>query len=426
VFQRETLAGGARLLCAPVPGGPSVAVFAGVAAGSRHDDPAGTGVAHLLEHLFFKGTARRPSAAAISRELTGLGADFNAFTGKEMGVFFVRCAAEWADTALDVLTDMLADATFDPAEIERERRVVRSEMDQVDDDPRERADRLFHARRFLDGPLAYPVIGDRAALDSLGRDHLVAHRERYLTPDRIVLGLAGGVSAELADRARAALSSLPSRGAPPPSAGPAPAPPPPFEAHGSAQASVVLSFPSRPVVSADRYPLAMLQTILGVGASSRLFTEVRERRGLAYYVRAEHVAYSDAGAFVVRFGCAPGGFAATLAAVGGELARVRERGVTVEDLATAQRYTIGRLRLGLEDPRGALLYGLRRELVEHDVEQPDEVVAAIRAVTPEEVAKVAAATLVPDEADLVVVGPEDPGLAADTWREALVQVPGTR
>ncbi len=387
-----------------------MAVFVGIAAGSRYERPEAAGIAHFAEHMFFKGTERRPTARDIASEIDGIGGEFNAFTGKELTAYYVKCAADSAPVAIDVLSDMVLASRFDADEIEREKGVIVEEINMYLDTPRDLIGQVHDDVRFGPTPLGRPIIGSKETVGAATRDTFMEYLGAWYRPERIVVGLGGAVSEAMVAAVAERFGDLEATPTParPNSALPRlDGPVIRIERRDSDQAHLICGVDGYPASHPDRYVVATLQAILGGGMSSRLFTEVRERRGLAYYVFAHHAGYSDAGALLVQAGVDTKRIDVAVATIWQELRRVVVEPVPAEELAKAKRYLTGRTVLGVEDARGMILHGLRRELIEGRVAELDEVFAGIEAVTLDDLARVAADLIRLDRVTLAVIGPFD-------------------
>src|SRR5262249_42567262 len=286
-----------------LPYAQSVAVMVMLAAGSRYETAEASGIAHFAEHMFFKGTERRPTAREIAGEIDAIVGEFNAFTGKENTAYYVKCAAEHRDVALDVLVDMLRNARFVEEEIEREKGVIVEEMNMYYDTPRDYIGGIYEQLLWGDQPLGRDIIGNKDTIRDATRDTFMGYLDRWYRPSRMVVGVAGRIGDGLLERVQELLGDLAATdtGEPEPTAP---------HANGrvkvstkqSEQAHISLGVHSRPLDHPDRYALQLLATTLGGGMSSRLFTEVRERRGLAYYVYGLNHSYTDAGTLYTQAG----------------------------------------------------------------------------------------------------------------------------
>jgi predicted Zn-dependent peptidase len=408
-FERTTLSNGLRVVSAPMPQAKSVACFVMVAAGSRYETRESNGIAHFAEHMFFKGTERRPSARHIAGEIDAIGGEFNAFTGKEYTGYYVKCAAEHRDVALDVLVDMLRHSTFDPTEIEREKGVIIEEMNMYVDTPRDYVDSVYDELLYGDQPLGWDIIGTKETVRAATRETFLDYLERWYRAPRMVAGVGGAVGDDLLPRLEQLLGDVPngSTGSPDP-----------VDLHqddaqvkvhtkASDQAHLRFGVPSYPLDHPDRYALALLATVLGGGMSSRLFTEVRERRGLAYYVYGYNQGYTDTGTLFAQAGVDINRIDDAVRTIVAEFARIAAEPVDPDELEKARNYAKGRLVLSLEDPKGTIMFGLRGEALENRLREPDEVLAGFDAVTAEDVQRVAQDIVRENRLNLALIGPFD-------------------
>ncbi len=410
MFETRRLQNGVRILTARMRDAQSTAVYVGIAAGSRYERPEAAGIAHFAEHMFFKGTESRPTARHISEEIDGIGGEFNAFTGKEMTAYYVKCAAPDAAIAVDVLSDMLLASRFDADEIDREKGVIVEEINMYLDTPRDRVPQAFDSMRYGSSPNGRPIIPTKETVQAATRATFTTYIDDWYRPERLVIGLGGAVSEEIVDQAAAAFGSLASRPGPERPATSLPTFTTPairIERRDSDQAHVVLGVGGLPTAHPDRYVLAVLATVLGGGMSSRLFTEVRERRGLAYYVFAGAGSFDDTGSLVVRAGVDVRRTDLALQTIAAELRRLVDEDVPEAELAKARRFLVGRTILGLEDPRSVIGHGLRGEILEGGPRPVEEIREGIEAVTVADVRRLAGELIVPELTSLAAVGPFD-------------------
>ena len=390
-----------------MPHAQSVSCFVMFAAGSRYETADIGGIAHFAEHMFFKGTERRPTARHISAEIDGIGGEFNAFTGKEYTGYYVKCAAGTRDVALDVLVDMLRNSTFDPEEIDREKGVIVEEMNMYFDTPRDFIGGVYESLLYGDQPLGRDVIGTKETVRAATRDTFTSFIDRWYRPERIVVGIGGNIGDGLAEGLEELLGSVEARetGFPEPVQ---------IDGNGSAvkvhskqsdQAHVILGARSYPMGHPDRYALQLLATVLGGGMSSRLFTEVRERRGLAYYVFGTNSAYTDAGTLYAQAGVDIQRIDEAVTTIAGELRRMAAEPVPADELEKARAFAKGRFVLGIESPHGTIMYGLRREVLLGQAEEPETMLAGLDAVTAEDIQRVAQDVI--GALKLAVIGPFD-------------------
>ena len=407
-YKHDVLGNGLRVLTAPIPQAQSVTCMVMLAAGSRYETPDTNGIAHFSEHMFFKGTERRPSARQIAGEVDAIGGEFNAFTGKEYTAYYVKCAAEHRDIALDVLADMLRNSRFDTEEIDREKGVIVEEMNMYFDTPRDYIGGVYESLLYGDQPLGWDIIGRKETVRGATRDTFTSYLDRWYHPPRMVLGVGGQVGEGLLERAQELFGDMPqgSMSEPEPAA--------PYKngrvkvfTKQSDQAHLILGVPSYPIEHPDRYALQVLSTVLGGGMSSRLFTEVRERRGLAYYVFGLNHSYTDAGSLYAQAGVDINRIEEAVTTVLAELRTIAAEPVPADELDKAKNFSKGRFVLQLESPQGLILFGLRREVLERRVPSLDEVLDGLTAVTAEDVQRVAQDLISDEKLRLALIGPFD-------------------
>jgi predicted Zn-dependent peptidase len=409
MFQKTTLPNGLRVITSPMPAAKSVAVMVMVAAGSRYETKPTSGIAHFAEHMFFKGTEKRPTAKDISAEVDGIGGEFNAFTGKEYTGYYIKCAAEHRELALDVLADQLLSSRFDPEEIEREKGVIIEELNMYVDTPRDHVDSVYDQLLFGDQPLGWDIIGTKDTIRAAQRDTFLSYLDQWYAPRRLVVGAGGAVDDGVVAEVERHFGHLADR-----STGDAlPVEVVQTEARvrlatrDSDQAHLRLGVRGIQTTSPDRYAMQVLTAILGGGMSSRLFTEVRERLGLAYYVYGYHQSYADAGTLFAQAGVDTERIDQAVSTIVKEFRTMASETVPADELRRCKNYLKGRLVLQLEDPRGLLMFGLRREVLENRLAEPEELLEAIEAVTADDIQRLAQQIIVDDGLNFALVGPFD-------------------
>ena len=409
-FERTTLDNGLRLLTASMPQVASTTCFIFLAAGSRYETPETNGIAHFAEHMFFKGTERRPTARDIGVEIDGIGGEFNAFTGKEYTGYYVKCASEHQGIAFDVLTDMLQHSKFDEEEIEREKGVIIEEMNMYFDTPRDYISGVYDQLLYGDQPLGWDIIGRKETVRAATRDTFLGYVDQWYKPERMVIGVAGKIDGDLVAEIERLLGDLePAETGAPTSAALPPNGTPRVKIYTKAsdQAHLCIGVPSYPLVHPDRYALQLLATVLGTGMSSRLFTEIRERRGLAYYIYAINHSYTDAGSLFSQAGVDIERIDEAITTTVAELRKITDEAVPSDELEKARNVAKGRFVLQTESPHGLIMFGLRREVLEGQAPEPEEILAGLDAVTAEDVQRVAQDVIGGSGLRCAVIGPFD-------------------
>ena len=408
MFERIVLPNGLRVLTSTMPHTRSVSVGIFVGAGSRYEDDALAGASHFLEHMLFKGTAKRPEPQLISSAIESVGGIINASTDREMTIYWIKVAADHFDLAIDVLADMVQHPLLADEEHQRERRVILEELAMTYDQPDAYADLLIDQTLWPDQPMGRDIGGTRESVGALSRQTLVDYHAHQYAPKNSVVAIAGNVSH---DEAVAAVERL--------LGGWAEATPldwyrvePPVEGsprvslghRKTDQAHIALAMDGISSLDPRRYAMGLLNTMLGEGMSSRLFMELRERRGLAYDVASHASHYRDCGALTVYCGVDPVNINEALRVVQHELGRM-PNDVTDDELDKAKAFATGRLYLRLEDTRAVMSWMGGQELLYDKVRLPEEVVANVRAVTVSDVKAMAQEHLLPGAFKLAVVGP---------------------
>jgi len=421
---RTVLPGGLRIITESLPAVRSVAIGIWVGVGSRDEDLAHAGATHYLEHLLFKGTSRR-TALDISAAMDAVGGELNAFTGKEFTCYYARVLDSDLPLAIDVLCDMVTSSLITPRDVDAERGVVLEEIAMNEDDPSDTAHEAFAAALFGDSPLGRPILGTAGSINGISRDEISEHYQARYTPPHLVVAAAGNLQhdavTELVRQGFAAVTNGqaadrdPARPRVGGSYAVAPSQGVRLVSRGIEQANLVLGCDGLSRTDGRRFALGVLNAALGGGMSSRLFQEVREKRGLAYSVYSFNSQLADTGVWGVYVGCLPAKADEVLAICRDEIAKVIENGLTDTELARGKGQLRGSIVLGLEDPSSRMSRLGKSELVYSRLEPVDEILASIESVTHDEVVEVAAEVLSRPKV-LAVVGPFDD---ADAFATAL-------
>ena len=412
VTRRTVLPGGLRVISESVPGVRSVAFGVWVGVGSRDETESLAGASHYLEHLLFKGTRKR-DALAIAAELEAVGGEINAFTAKEYTCYYARVLDADLPLAVDVICDMVTSSVLASREVENERGVILEEIAMHDDDPGDAVHDVFADIVWPDTPLGRPVLGTVASIESISRSAIAGYYRRRYRPDNLVIAAAGNLDhralVRLVRKAFADLD-LDADAAPgrPRVGGRAPAftPASAVLSRPTEQANLVLGLPGLRRLDDRRFALGVLNAAFGGGMSSRLFQEVREKRGLAYSVYSFTSHYADTGIFGVYAGCHPNRARDVLELCREQLALVATSGLAVEELERGKGQMRGGLVLGLEDTGSRMSRLGKAELVYGELLSVDEVLARIDEVTVDDVQRLAHELLRQPPA-LAAIGPYD-------------------
>ena len=406
-YRKSVLDNGLRVVTCRMAHTPSVGVCLFVGVGSRHETPELAGASHLVEHLLFKGTSRRPMPEEISGAVEGVGGEINAATDQEATVYWCKAARPYMEECLDLLVDMASGSVFDPEELERERMVVLEEQNQVNDFPNNRVEMMLDGLLWPDHPLGRDVSGTRESISSMTREMVLEHYRGAYSPPNVVISAAGAVDHDsVARQVETLTKDWPARERPGWQ---------PFsdgqdgarlglEYRRTEQAHLSIGLPGLSMTHPDRYALDLLSVVLGDGMSSRLFMEVRERRGLAYDVHSSISAFSDCGALNIAAGVDPKKLYTAVETILSELRKLRE-GVPEEELERAKRRMGGRLLLRMEDSRAVAAWAGSQEAMLGEVAGVDEVMGLMGAVTPGDVERVAKGLVAPERLNVAVVGP---------------------
>jgi predicted Zn-dependent peptidase len=412
-LQRSVLPSGLRVVTEQMAGSRSAAVGMWVAVGSRDEPAPVAGAAHYLEHLLFKGTRRR-TALEISAEMDAAGGEMNAFTAKEYTCYYARVLDADLPLAVDVLSDMVTSSLITPKDVDAERNVVLEEIAMNDDDPSDTVHEAFTAKLFGDTPLGRPILGTTDSINAITRDQIFEHYQARYTPEHLVVAAAGNLDHDtVVELVRNAFGPALERAAEP--AVPRLAGDQPGHAFGVGttlisrgieQANLVLGCEALARTDDRRFALGVLNAAFGGGMSSRLFQEVREKRGLAYSVYSFSGQHADTGMWGIYVGCLPSKADEVLAICRDEIARVVEEGLTDAELIRGKGQVRGSIVLSLEDPSSRMSRLGKSELVYPRLEPVDEVLTAIDAVGHDDIRAIAADILTRPKA-LAVVGPFD-------------------
>ncbi len=393
MIHRTVLDNGVRLLSEEMAGSPSVTVGIWVENGSRDERPEENGIAHFLEHLFFKGTQRR-TAAGIAEEIDAVGGVLDAFTSKEYTCYYAKVLAEHLPLALDLLTDVFLQSQFAEEEIERERSVICQEIAQVEDTPDDLIHDLFHLDFWRDHPLGLPISGTVAEVSRFQRSDFTRYLDQRYRPDRIFVAMAGSAPHEqLVDLAGSSFATLTGKALRVEEVPPVHHPGVYRHSRELEQTHLCLGIPCVSVHDSNWYAAYLLHTALGGGMSSRLFQEIRERRGLVYDVTSFLSSYRDSGYLGIYAASSAESVPEVIELSCAILRDIAREGISAEELRRAKGYAKGGLLLGLETSESRMNRVARCEIYFRRDIPIAEVAADIERVTREDVHALAARCL---------------------------------
>jgi predicted Zn-dependent peptidase len=406
-YRRTVLPNGIRILTSAMPATRSASVSLYVGAGSRYEREEEAGLSHFLEHLLFKGSEKRPTAKDIAEAIECVGGIMNGGTDRELTVYYVKVARPHLELALDVLVDLIGRPLLDPGELEKERHVVLEELAMVADSPQQLTDLLLDSLLWPGQPLGRDVAGTPESVATLSGEMVADYLHRQYVANNVVVAIAGDIDHQrMVDDIWAAMGDW-QAGAPgrwfPAANGARPRCGVRYKA--TEQAHINVAVPGISLSHPDRYPLSFLSVILGEGMSSRLFLELREKRGLVYDVHSYLSQFLDTGVFTVYAGVDPKKAPEAVRVIGEEVARLHDEGPSSDELNKARELSKGRLLLRMEDTRAVSGWLGGQELLLGEVRSVDQAVAEMEAVTLEDLQRVARELLCPAEMRLAVVGP---------------------
>lgn len=407
MYQRTVLANGLRVLTVPMPQVRSVTVAVFLGAGSRYETPAEAGLSHFLEHMLFKGTQRRPLPQMISEAVEGVGGYMNASTDRELTIYWAKAGEHHMGTIMDLLADMLTGSRLDPTEFEREKKIIIEEINSINDSPQQRVDLLIDEVMWPGQPLGRDVAGTPETVSALSRGAMLAYRASQYAPNNAVIAICGNVEHEEVTHAvdqyfgawqrTDPRNWLPSKnGHKSKRIG--------LHTQKTEQAHLCMAFPGLSSQHPDRYALDMLNVVLGEGMSSRLFVEIREKRGLAYEVHSYASHFADTGAMTVYAGVDPKNIDSAVEGILGEIGRLKES-IPAAELHKAKEMTKGRLLLRTEDTRSMASWVGAQEVLRNEVKTVDDIVEIVDGITIATLHRVANEILAPERLKMAVVGP---------------------
>ncbi len=407
-FTRKVLQNGLKLLVVPMKSFESATVMVLVGAGSRYETRKNNGISHFLEHMAFKGTEKRPTAMDIASIIDGVGGEFNAFTGKETTGYYVKSSNSHVELSIDLLSDMLNHSKLDSQELDKERGVIIEEINMYEDTPMRKIGDIYEELLYGDTPLGWDVAGTKQVIKTVTRQDFIDYMGGLYSPHNMTVVVAGGVDVkkaeELVEKYFGSMKRFDTLsyvkvidGQDKPMVL--------VKQKKTEQVHVAIGFRTIPLEHPDRYPLDLLAAILGGGMSSRLFHEVREKRGLAYYVRTNSDNYADCGTIASSAGVDPQRVSDAVKVILEQYNLIKQPGnIKAGELKKAKEFLKGHFVLELEDSRSVASFYAHQELLEKNLYTPVEVNQKVDAVTLEDVERVAKKYIVNETLNLAVIG----------------------
>jgi predicted Zn-dependent peptidase len=410
MYKKTTFPSGLRLITVPMKSTKTVTVFVLFAVGSRYETKEINGGSHFIEHLMFKGTKKRPAALTISKALDSVGAEFNAMTAKDWTGYYVKVNSKHVTLAMDILSDILQHSLFDKKEMDKERGVIVEEINMYQDNPLMHIEDLIEEVVFKGSTLGWDITGPREVIKSVPRDALVSFMKHHYIPTNTVIGVAGNVTPAKATQLTrkyfpVAKAKAQKRDGYAPFTYAQQEPRLVVQHKATEQVQLAIGFPGYSYGDPRMYALQLLTIILGGNMSARLFTEVREQRGLAYSVRAYTNVYEDTGMTLIQAGLDKAPLEEAFTVIMRELKKVRDKGVTPAELKKAKEFLRGKVTLRLEDTSNIADWYAKQELLQHETLTPDEKLRLFDRVTVAQISQVAQEVFQYEMCSVAVIGP---------------------
>ncbi len=406
IKKRFTLKNGLPVIVAELGSTEAVTALLLTHTGSRQETPAEAGLSHFLEHMLFKGTKTWPTSLSLTHFIDSLGADYNAYTDKEVTGYYIKAASEHLPKMLKLLSEMVWQSLLDPAEMTREKEVIVQEINMYEDNPLMYVENLLEGVLFKGSTLGKEISGTRESVRALTKKQVVNYLERFYHPKNMLLVISGKTGKSFEKDIKNNFEVAHAGGKLPI-----------FSSVKGGQGQVVLKYkkteqaqlalgiPALPLRHKDEIVLDVLSVILGGNMSSRLFSRLREREGLCYFIRSHTTAYERAGAFVIQAGLDKSKIDKAIGLIKEELKKVTTELISDKELNKAKQYLRGKIILGAEDSAGVAEWVGRQVLMEHKLQLPQEVIAKINKVTAADLKRVASAIFKPKCYNLAVIGP---------------------
>lgn len=407
-YKKTTLKNGLRIITVPMKGTQTATVVVMAGVGSRYESEKEAGLSHFIEHMFFKGTQKRPNTLAISTELDSIGGEFNAFTGKDRTAYYAKVDAKHIDRALDVVIDMYLNSKIEEKEIEREKGTILQELNMYEDTPLRNVGDIFEKLLYNGNPLGREIIGYKKTIQSFSRKDFLDYMGRFYMANDTVIAVSGKFSE------KKVISQIKKH----------------FEKMGPGEKPHIVPLKEdqkRPQVEIkfkktdqthfilgnraydfnhkDRFALGLLSVILGGNMSSRLFIEVRERRGLAYYVRTMTESFRDCGYISTQAGVEHKNLELAIKTILAEYKKITKEKISAKELQKAKDFIKGKTVMSLEESDEVAMYFVEQEVSKNRILAPREIFSHIDKVTPGDIMRVARDIFKKNTLNLAVIGP---------------------
>lgn len=407
-YTKIELSNGLRVVTVPMEGVSSATVIVLVGTGGRYEQKQKAGLSHFLEHMIFKGTKKRPTTFDISSLVDSVGAENNAFTGKDQTGFYIKVSGEHLELAFDILSDTLSNSLYQEEEIERERGTIIEEINMYEDTPLYKIDDVFYELIFEGNPLGWLTTGSRKSVSAIKRRDFLDYTKRFYQGSDMVLAVAGKVDPKRVEKLAEKYFSGFSKGKKEKLVEFKDSQKKPrvkIEYKKTDQAHLYFGYPAFSYFDKDKPALNVLSAILGGGMSSRLFIQIRERRGLAYYVSSVVDLYHETGFIAARAGLNLEKIDEAVSVIKEEFEKLKSGDVKEDELTKAKECIKGRMALHLENSRAVANRYAEKELLEGKIETPEEFIAKIEKVTLEDIQRVAIRLFVDQKVNLAIIGP---------------------
>ncbi len=405
MFRKDTLVNGIRVVSETLPKSRSVSIGVWVKVGSRHEPAEVGGVSHFIEHMFFKGTKKR-TARDIATEIDSLGGEMNAFTSQENTTYYVKVLDEHLPIAVDILADILIGSRFDPAEMEKERKVILEEIKMVEDTPDDFIHEIFTGAVWQGNPLGRPILGTKDTIKHLKHRDILAYIEDYYSPREIVIAVAGNFEhGRLIELLNGAFGGFVRPGVPKTDTTPGFRHTVTVRKKQLEQVQLCLGCKGISYTDDDRYTILALNTVLGNSMSSRLFQEVREQNALAYSIYSYVTAYRDAGLLTVYAGTGPSTAVQALRLIVKEIRKLRDEGITPAEEMRVKNQIKANLVLSLESSNSHMSRIARQEIYFGKYFSVDDIIHAVDEVTATDINRIARQIFTRETVALSILGP---------------------